>query len=307
MFQATLLLLGALSLSNSLVAAVPAPKENYPYSEPYDCLRKNNVPAYVPGTPEYDTLSQPFNLRVAYEPYAVVVPDTENQISLAILCARYSGFTVQAKSGGHSYASFSLGGKNGTALVIDLQKFHRVELQGNGVAKIGAGNRLGDVADALYRQGKRALPHGTCLGVGVGGHSTHGGYGHTSRNWGVMLDTIVKVDMVLPNGTITSASADQNSEIFWAVRGAADSFGVITNFYMQTQPAPEKIVFFAITFNNVFQDKATFTNAVLHLQDFGRDAEFVDNRFSMGMNFNGSNFLLAGNFFGDIDDFNNRV
>ena len=53
------------------------------------------------------------------------------------------------------------------------------------------------------------------VSVGIGGHATHGGFGFTSRMWGMTLDTIVKLDVVLANGTITTATSTVNSELFW--------------------------------------------------------------------------------------------
>lgn len=83
--------------------------------------------------------------------------------------------SVSARSGGHSYTAYGLGGKNG-ALVVDLARLTRISVdQSNGQADIGAGNRLGDVALALNKQGARALPHGTCAYVGLGGHASFGG------------------------------------------------------------------------------------------------------------------------------------
>ena len=193
-------------------------------------------------------------------------------------------------------------------MVIDLHKMHSVELDSTtNVVKIGGGARLGHVAEGLFNQGKRALPHGTCLGVGVGGHSTHGGYGHTSRKWGVMLDRIIAVDVVLANGTIAHADFEQNADLFWALRGAADSFAVIYNFYMKTEAAPEKILFFQYKFTGMFDQKDIFNNAILHLQEFGKNASVVDDRISFGVNFNGADFALAGNFFGSEEEYRSKV
>ena len=70
-----------------------------------------------------------------------------------------------------SYASFSSGGKNGS-MVVDLSEFQAITVDAKGEAHIGAGLRLGDMALGLYNQSKRALPHGTCPGVGIGGHAS---------------------------------------------------------------------------------------------------------------------------------------
>jgi FAD/FMN-containing dehydrogenase len=134
-------------------------------------------------------------------------------------------------------------------MMIFLQKFNKVTLdQSTGVATVGGGVRLGNMANEIYEQGKRALPHGTCPGVGVGGHATHGGYGHVSREYGLALDTIVAIDIVLANGTLVHATKDSSSEIFWACRGACESFGIVTQFYMQTHAAPDSITYFSIQY-----------------------------------------------------------
>jgi len=108
-------------------------------------------------------------------------------VSFSIICAAASGLKIQAKSGGHSYASFSSGGKNGS-LIIDLRAFNEIELHDEtGIATVGTGVRLGNLALGLFERGKRAVPHGVCPGVGIGGHFTHGGYGYPARLWGCML------------------------------------------------------------------------------------------------------------------------
>lgn len=79
-------------------------------------------------------------------------------------------FQVVARSGGHSYIANGLGGKNGS-FVVDMSNFNTISVNtSSNVATIGSGNRLGDVALALNNKG-RAMPHGTCPYVGIGGHS----------------------------------------------------------------------------------------------------------------------------------------
>lgn len=84
----------------------------------------------------------------------------------------------------------------------------------SGTALIETGNRLGDIALTLNSHG-RGYGHGSCPYIGIGGHSAYGGVGFTTRLWGMTLDAIVSMDLVLANGTITTASKDQNSELFW--------------------------------------------------------------------------------------------
>lgn len=166
-------------------------------------------------------------MRLEYTPAVIIIPTTIQHVSDAVLCASKNGLKVQAKSGGHSYASFSTGGQNGS-MVVDLREFQDITLDGQGVAKVGGGLRLGNLAQRIYDQGNRALSHGTCPGVGIGGHFTHGGYGYASRLWGLAMDHIVGLDVVLANGTAVHATETQYPEIYYVCeRGDGPQFGPI--------------------------------------------------------------------------------
>jgi hypothetical protein len=271
-------------------------------------LNGKNVPYKMTSDSDYDALVKPYNLARPFKPSVVVLPQTQQNVQDAVVCAGQAGLKVQAKSGGHSYASFSSGGKDGS-MMISLQPFQKVELDAaTGIVKVGGGVRLGNLADGIYTQGQKALSHGTCPGVGIGGHFTHGGYGHTSRHWGLAMDQIVSADVVLADGSLVKASATENTEIFWAIRGAADSFGIVTNFYIQTQAAPSSITYFAFGFPAAWNSKTAFTNAFLHIQDFATNASVVDDRISLGMYFdNYGTFSLSGAFFGSVSEFNDKI
>lgn len=129
-----------------------------------DCLGNKNVPVRFASSPDFDELAEPYNLRLPYTPAAIVLPTTPQHVSDAVLCAAESGVKVQAKSGGHSYASFSSGGKNGS-LIVNLEPLQEISLDNEtGVAKVGGGVRLGNMALGIFEQGRRGLPHGTCPG-----------------------------------------------------------------------------------------------------------------------------------------------
>jgi FAD/FMN-containing dehydrogenase len=74
---------------------------------------------------------------------------------------------------------------------------------------------LEQVTNGLFDQGKRAIAHGTCPQVGIGGHATIGGQGPLSRMWGLTLDHVLEMEVVLADGTITRASKSQNSDLFF--------------------------------------------------------------------------------------------
>ncbi|KAF2711128.1 Glucooligosaccharide oxidase [Pleomassaria siparia CBS 279.74] len=298
---ASVLALGAVVVN----AAAISPLVNAAAVSPLvTCLNKANVTISTPGGANYSELAEPFNLRLQYSPVVIVLPRTTKHVSDAVVCAAECNVKVQAKSGGHSYASFSSGGKNGS-MVIDLQPLQDVEVDANGIAKVGGGVRLGNLADKIYKQAKRAVSHGTCPGVGVGGHFTHGGYGHTSRNWGLALDHIVGVDVVLANGTAVYATQTLYPDVFWAIRGAADSFGIVTNFYLETHEAPESVTYFSYKWgSSLFSDKQAFTDTFLHIQDFATNATIIDSRISFGIYLDGvAAYNLGGTFFGTVDEF----
>jgi FAD/FMN-containing dehydrogenase len=91
------------------------------------CLASKNVPTSLNSSSDWNLLTDPYNLRLKYTPTAVTLPTTPQHVSDSVVCAALASVQVQARSGGHSYGSFSLGGKNGS-LVVDLQGFNTVSL-----------------------------------------------------------------------------------------------------------------------------------------------------------------------------------
>lgn len=176
-----------------------------------------------------------------------------------------------------------------------------------GIAAVGGGVRLGNLAVAIYNQSQRALPHGSCPGVGVGGHFTHGGYGYASRNWGLALDTIVALDVVLANGSSIHATPTSYPQLYFALRGAADSFGIVTSFYLQTVPAPATTVNFYVGLNSALDSAAIATDAFLKLQDFALNSQYMDRNLTFGIYTDGETFRISGWYFGDQTYFTNTI
>ncbi|KAF2445242.1 Glucooligosaccharide oxidase [Karstenula rhodostoma CBS 690.94] len=236
-----------------------------------DCLKTASVPTLASGSADYTQSLKPFNLRVTFKPAAYAVPTTVKHVQDAVACGAKNSVQVTAKSGGHSYGSHGLGGEDGH-LIVDMQNFSSVTVdQTAQTVVIGTGGRLGDVATALYSQGKQAISHGTCPGVGVGGLSLHGGYGLISRLKGLTLDNILSADVVLANSTLVTASPTQNADLFWALRGAGAAFGIVTNFKFKTFTAPES----NIVFNYYFSPSSAtaLATALTALQDFTRNSQ----------------------------------
>ncbi|KAK4035009.1 Reticuline oxidase [Parachaetomium inaequale] len=245
------------------------------------CLTAKGVPFKVPCDPDWGAYNRTHNIRLPVTPAAIVLPQNTRHISTAVICAGKSGVKVQAKSGGHSYGSYGYGGIDGQ-VSIDLRHFNKTVMasDGSNIAVVGGGVHLGPMASAVYAQGKRAVSHGVCPSVGVGGHATHGGWGYSSRAWGLTLDHIVELRVVLANGAVARASAEANSDLFWALRGAADSIGIVTSFSLRTNPAPEEVINFTYEFQTLAESVEQATSAFLRLQAFISNTTAVDRRLS---------------------------
>ncbi|KAG6852936.1 hypothetical protein C0991_008050 [Blastosporella zonata] len=172
------------------------------------------ISASFPGDSSYSSASAAYNRRFTIAPAAVVYPKTPQDISKVITIGASQGLKVVARSGGHSYIANSLGGRNGS-IIVDLKNFSKVTVNSaQSIAVVEAGNRLGDVATALANSG-RAIPHGTCAYVGIGGHAAYGGFGFTSRMWGLTVDTVQAYNLVLANGTIARVTNQNDPALFW--------------------------------------------------------------------------------------------
>ncbi|KAG8752535.1 hypothetical protein FRC12_011904 [Ceratobasidium sp. 428] len=273
------------------------------------CLSNvQNLNTVSPSSSSYDTDRLSFNRRFDYRPAAIAYTTSVEQVQAAVKCGASSGTAVVARSGGHSYAAYGLGGQNGT-LVIDLSGMTALSLNnGTGEATAQTGLKLGQLAQGIWDQGRRALPHGTCPYIGIGGHTAYGGMGLFSRQAGLLIDRAVRAEVVLANGTLVTAAFDQNQDLYWALRGAGPSFGIVTAWTYATLPAPDNIGY-EIEYSPAAGGKDGFISAFNSFQNFARNAPST-----LGMALaivpNGANqlaFSLSGNFYGSLADFNTTV
>ncbi len=192
-----------------------------------------------PGDDDYDTAKHAFNpLFDGRNPVAVAQASTAQDVQ-ACVQAIAGRVSIAARSGGHSYAGYSVpeGG-----MVIDLSAMNKVEVQGT-KAVIGAGAKLKDVYAALGAAG-RALPAGSCPTVGIAGLTLGGGIGVLARKYGLTCDHLSSAQVVTADGKLVTASATSEPDLFWALRGGGGgNFGVVTEFTFDTDPAPNLTVF----------------------------------------------------------------
>jgi FAD/FMN-containing dehydrogenase len=167
-------------------------------------------------------------------------------------------------------------------------------------ATIGSGTLLRDVTKHLHLNGNRAIAHGTCPQVGIGGHATIGGLGPSSRMWGSALDHIEEVEVVLANSSIIRASSTQNTDIFWALRGAAASFGIITEFKFRTQPEPRETVLYSYSINGGSAKAKAF--AFKQWQTLIADPT-LSHKFATNFIMTELGVVITGTYFGSASEF----
>lgn len=188
----------------------------------------------------YTAVIEPYNLDIQVAPAAIVFPKTTSQVAGVVRCAAQAGVKVQPRCGGHSYGNY---GSATGQLSVHLDNLRGFSMdQFTWKAKVGGGTLLGGLNEELWNAGRRYVPHGLSFSIGVGGHATVGGIGITSRSAGLLTDHIVEAEVVLADGSVVRASEKQHADLFFAIRGAGASFGIVTEFVFQTNPAPPSII-----------------------------------------------------------------
>ncbi|KAF9038014.1 glucooligosaccharide oxidase [Panaeolus papilionaceus] len=224
-------------------------------------LKSHGFQVLAPADLGYASAIIPYNERFMFKPAAVTFPRNTQDVSTIVKISGRYNVTVTARSGGHSYIANGLDGK----VVVDLASFKKFSVDPRTkIATLGPGIRLGDLILQLNAVG-RAMPHGLCPYVALGGHAGHGGYGHTSRQWGLTLDVIESLEVVLADGKIVTASKSSHPDLFWALRGASSSFGIVTSMKVKTFPVPPTVTNMQYAWD-MSTDEAT--SAVLDWQAF---------------------------------------
>jgi FAD/FMN-containing dehydrogenase len=139
--------------------------------------------------------------------------------------------------------------------------------------------------------------------VGAGGHVLHGGFGYASHTYGLAMDLLLEAQVVLANGSVVSASKTQNADLFWALRGAGSSFGVVTNMKFQTFAAPTSITVFSYTYE---WDEAQAVTALTALQDYANSSS-IPAEMNMRLAIGPYSTKLGGVFYGTQAAFQSAI
>jgi FAD/FMN-containing dehydrogenase len=190
-------------------------------------------PLIRPDDPRYEQARKVYNGMIDKRPGLIAQCADVADVITAVNFARENNVALAIRGGGHN------GGGLGTCdggLVIDLCRMRGVRVDPKSrTARAEGGCLWGDVDHATHAFGL-ATASGIISTTGVGGLTLGGGIGHLTRKCGLSIDNLLEVDMVLANGRFVTANAQENLDLFWAVRGGGGNFGVVTSFLFRLHP-----------------------------------------------------------------------
>ena len=195
------------------------------------------------GDDGYDDARAIWNGLIDRRPALIVQCTGAADVVDAVNFAREHDLLLSVKGGGHNVAGNAV---NDGGLVIDLSAMRGVHVdQSTQTVRVQGGATLGDLDRETQLFGL-AVPAGVVSTTGVAGLTLHGGTGHLRRKHGLSIDSLISVDIVTADGQFRTASASENEDLFWAVRGAGSNFGVVTSFEFRAQPVGPTVMVGAI-------------------------------------------------------------
>jgi FAD/FMN-containing dehydrogenase len=196
-------------------------------------------PLLAPSDPAYDGARSLWNAMIDRRPGAAVRCAGAADVVRAVRLARDHDLLVSVRAGGHNIAGKAV---SDGALLIDLTPMKSVHVDPvRRVARVEPGVTLGEFDNEAQAFGL-ATPLGINSTTGVAGLTLGGGFGWISRKYGMSIDNLLSVDIVTADGELRRASATENPDLFWAVRGGGGNFGVVTSFEFRLHPVGPEVL-----------------------------------------------------------------
>jgi FAD/FMN-containing dehydrogenase len=189
-----------------------------------------------PQDADYEKARALFNAMIDKRPAVIARCTSADAVAKAIGFARSQDVPIAVRGGGHNGGGF---GSVDDGLVVDLTLLRSISVDANTqTVRVGGGCTWAEVDAATHEHGL-AVPTGIISTTGVGGLTLGGGIGHLTRGYGLTIDNLLRADVVLADGQTVKASADENEELFWALRGGGGNFGVVTDFTFRAHPVSD--------------------------------------------------------------------
>lgn len=172
-------------------------------------------------------------------PSLIIQVNNEHDVMKAVNFARHRGILLAIKSGGHNIAGKALvdGG-----LVIDFTAMNSVKVNPKKMtATVSPGATLADVDKATQQYGL-VVPTGINSTTGIAGLTLGGGFGWTTRKFGLTIDSLRSAKLVIASGELLDVNANQHANLFWAIRGGGSNFGVVTEFEFNLHQAGPEVL-----------------------------------------------------------------
>jgi len=180
-----------------------------------------------PEDANYDAARAVYNAMIDKRPGMIARPPTLEDIAKIVALGRDQDLPLAIRGGGHNGAGL---GTVDDGIVIDLTMFKDIQVDPVArTVRVGGGATWGEVDRATGKYGL-ATPSGIISTTGVGGLTLGGGLGHLTRRFGLSIDNLLEAEVVLADGSLARASADEHPDLFWALRGGGGNFGVVTSF-----------------------------------------------------------------------------
>ncbi|HEY7875241.1 MAG TPA: FAD-binding oxidoreductase [Actinomycetota bacterium] len=193
----------------------------------------------APDHPAYDEHRKVWNASIDRHPALIARCTGAADVMQAVRFGRTAGLQVAVRSGGHSFPGLSV---CDDGLVIDLSRMRGIRVDpARRTARAQAGVLLGELDRETQAFGL-AVPAGIVTHTGLAGLTLGGGIGWLMRKYGLTIDQLTSVDVVTADGEFVTASADENADLFWGVRGGGGNFGIVTEFEFRLNPLGPQIL-----------------------------------------------------------------